>query len=220
MFAQTPEGSMRQDLMKMAADRLDAPVSVLEKMLSGAGSRRPRASAAGPAHDRDGRQGSEGERRALRRAPRTLSRRDETERAFLALCIASPEEGASVLRALDVERDFSSELLVRAARRLRDGDLTAPMAEAPGEPELGEDGDLLALLAELIVQAAGEEPNPSMLEVQRLQLELASLERGIQQARGREGSDVSGLARQKAELKVEFDRAYSRVLDESGERDR
>ena len=156
----------------------------------------------------------------MRRAPRTLSRRDETERAFLALCIASPEEGVSALRALDVERDFSSELLVRAARRLRDGDLAAPMAEVPGEPELGEDGDLLALLAELIVQAAGEEPNPGMLEVQRLQLELASLERGIQQARGREGSDVSGLARQKAELKVEFDRAYARVLDESGTRER
>ena len=58
---------------------------------------------------------------------------------------------------------------------------------SPGEPELGEDAELLALLAELIVQAAGEEPNPGMLEVQRLQLELAGLERGIQQARGREG---------------------------------
>ncbi len=55
------------------------------------------------------------------------------------------------------------------------------MADRPGEPALGEDPELLALLAELIVQAAGEEPNPGMLEVQRLQLELASLERGIQQ---------------------------------------
>ena len=115
---------------------------------------------------------------------------------------------------------FSSDLLVRAARRLRDGDLGAPMADRPGEPALGEDPDLLALLAELIVQAAGEEPNPGMLEVQRLQLELASLERGIQQARGREGTDVSGLARQKAELKTEFDRAYARVLEETGERER
>jgi DNA primase len=218
VFAQTPEGSLRQDLMKLAADRLDAPVSVLEKMLSAAGPRRPAEGRA--ARSGEGSREGEGERGAVRRAPRTLSRRDETERAFLALCIASPEEGASALRALDVERDFSSELLVRAARRLRDGDLAAPMAEVPGEPELGEDADLLALLAELIVQAAGEEPNPGMLEVQRLQLELASLERGIQQARGQEGSDVSGLARQKAELKVEFDRAYARVLDESGERER
>ena len=57
------------------------------------------------------------------------------------------------------------------------------MAEVAGEPELGEDAELLALLAELVVQAAGEDPDPGMLEVQRLQLELASLERGIQQAR-------------------------------------
>ena len=59
-----------------------------------------------------------------------------------------------------------------------------------------------------------------MLEVQRLQLELARLERGIQRARGRDDADVSALAHQKAELKVEFDRAYSRVLDETGERER
>ncbi len=94
------------------------------------------------------------------------------------------------------------------------------MADRPGEPALGEDPELLALLAELIVQAAGEEPNPDMLEVQRLQLELARLERGIQRARGREDADVSGLAREKAELKVAFDRAYARVLDETGERER
>jgi len=68
------------------------------------------------------------------------------------------------------------------------------------------------------VQAAGEEPDPGMLEVQRLQLELASIERGIQRARGREDTDVSALARQKAELKVEFDRAYARVLEETGDR--
>ncbi len=220
MFAQTAEGSLRQDLMKLAADRLDSPPSVLEKMLSGAGSRRKRATAAGPPRAGEGSSGGESERAAARRAPRTLSRRDETERAFLALCIASPEEGASALRALDVERDFSSELLVRAARRLRDGDLAAPMAEVPGEPELGEDAELLALLAELIVQAAGEEPVPGMLDLQRLQLELASAERKIQQARGREDADVSALARQKAELKMEFDRAQALVLDETGDRGR
>ena len=127
------------------------------------------------------------------------------------------------LGGLDVEQDFSSDVLRRAARHLRDGGLLAPMAQAPGESAgdgAGPEGDeqLRGLLAELIVQAGGEEPNPGMLEVQRLQLELARLERGIQRARGQEGTDVAGLAREKAALKVEFDRAYARVLEETGER--
>ena len=57
-----------------------------------------------------------------------------------------------------------------------------------------------------------------MLEVQRLQLELARIDRKIQQARGQESGDVSGLAQRRAEVKREFDRAYGRVLEETGER--
>jgi DNA primase len=203
VFATLAPSAMRMELTRMVSGRLALPESMAEQLLSGSGAAGA-VRAAGP--NGNGR--------------REASRRDDPERAFLALCIASPEEGAAALRAMDVERDFSSDLLVRAARRLREGELGAPMAEVPGEPELGEDQELLALMAELVVQAAGEEPNPAMLEVQRLQLELASLERGIQQARGREDADVSGLARQKAELKLEFDRAYARVLEETGERER
>ena len=118
-----------------------------------------------------------------------------------------PRRGPRRCGGLDVEQDFSSELLRRAARHLREGDLTAPMAQAPGESAedgSGPEGDqeLRGLLAELIVQAGGEASNPRMLEVQRLQLELARLERGIQRARGQEGTDVAGLAREKAALKV------------------
>jgi hypothetical protein len=123
------------------------------------------------------------------------------------------------LAGIDVEEDFSSPLLRRAAEHLRRGDLSAPLAAAPGEQEgPAADPELMALLAELIVQAGSEEPNPDMLEVQRLQLELARLERGIQRARGQEASDVAGLAREKAQLKVQFDLAYARVLEETGER--
>ena len=41
-------------------------------------------------------------------------------------------DGAPALRSLDVDADFSGDLLRRAARHLRDGDLSAPMAQAPG----------------------------------------------------------------------------------------
>ncbi len=219
VFATLPPSAMRMELTGMVSSRLALPESLAEQLLSEAGTR-PRVQGRSRGQRSEERAPAERGHARNGRLERRAGRRDDPERAFLALCIASPEEGAAALGALDVEADFSSDVLVRAARRLRGGDLRAPMADRPGEPALDEDPELLALLAELIVQAAGEEADPRMLEVQRLQLELASLERGIQQARGREDADVSALAHQKAELKVEFDRAYARVLDETGERER
>jgi hypothetical protein len=58
-----------------------------------------------------------------------------------------------------------------------------------------------------------------MLEVQRLQLELARVERQIQRARGQESADVSELATRRAELKREFDTAYGEALERTGERE-
>jgi hypothetical protein len=55
-----------------------------------------------------------------------------------------------------------------------------------------------------------------MLEVQRLQLELARVDRQLQQARGQDKGDVSGLAHRRAEVKREFDNAYGRVLEKTG----
>jgi hypothetical protein len=58
-----------------------------------------------------------------------------------------------------------------------------------------------------------------MLEAQRLQLELARVDRQIQRARGRQSGEVSDLARRKATVKLDFDRAYARVLEETGDRE-
>jgi hypothetical protein len=148
-----------------------------------------------------------------------LSRREETERAFLALCIASPAEGEAALAELDLQEHFSSDLLRRAAWHLREGSLIEPMADTQGEGE-GLDGDpeLGRLLAELVVEAGRDESHPAMLEVQRLQLELARLERLIQQARGQQDADVSALATRRGEIKHAFDEAQSKVLEETGER--
>ncbi len=216
VFATLAPSAMRMELTRLVSSSLELPESLAGQLLAEPGG------SAGLRARRGERVASGGEGApAAGSQGRALSRREDTERAFLALCIASPEEGARALAALDVEADFSGELIRRAARHLRDGDLAAPMTQAPGEGEgEGPDGDeqLRGMLAELVVQAGGEEPNPEMLEVQRLQLELARLDRGIQRARGQEGTDVAGLAREKAALKVEFDRAYARVLEETGER--
>ena len=66
------------------------------------------------------------------------------------------------------------------------------------------------------MQAGRESPRPAMLESQRMQLELARIDREIQRARGQESGDVSELALRRAEVKREFDLAYERALDETG----
>lgn len=200
VFATLAPSAMRMELTGLVANTLSLPESLLEQMLA-------RGGAGGAPRQRPGARGG------------AMSRRGDTERAFLALCIAAPEAGAQALRGIDVQEDFSSDLLRRAARRLREGDLTAPMSDPPGtEGSLEDDPELGRLLAELIVQAGSEQANPGMLEVQRLQLELARLERGIQRSRGSEGADIAAMAKERARLKLQFDRAYAQVLQETGEK--
>jgi DNA primase len=220
VFATLPPSAMRMELMRMVSSRLALPESLAEQLLGPGGARRQasapqegsRSGLGGGDSAQRGENGSSGRTAAL-------SGRAETERAFLALCIASPEEGARALAALDVDEHFSSELLRRVARHLREGDLSQPMTGAPGGAAVDEDPQMKGLLAELIVEAGREHANPAMLEVQRLQLELARVDRQIQQARGQEGVDVSALAKRRAEIKREFDRAYGGVLEQTGERE-
>jgi DNA primase len=215
VFATLPPSAMRMELMRIVSGRLALPESLAEQLLApDAG----RAGASGSA--REGSRGDSGGRSNGSGARAgAASRREETERAFLALCIAAPEDGRVALEGIDVDQHFASELLRRAARRLREGDLREPMSDASALGELEEDPELKALLAELVVEAGREQAHPAMLEVQRLQLELARVDREIQRARGRERGDVSELARRRAEVKREFDGAYSKVLEATGERE-
>jgi hypothetical protein len=117
VFAQLPEGAMRMELIRMASGRLAVRDSVFEQRLTAAprvaGGSRGADRGLGRGGDRPGRQGEgAAEREAGNGAQgraRTLSGREDTERAFLALCIASPEEGAAMLASVDIEEDFSSD---------------------------------------------------------------------------------------------------------------
>jgi DNA primase len=207
VFGTLAPSAMRMELMRIVSGRLELSESVAEQMLSRGGPRE-RGQRAGP--------GSNGAGGRVA----SLPRREEAERAFLALCLASPQEGAQALASLDVDEHFDSELLRRAARRLTEGSLAEPLADAPGEGgRLDEDPELARLLAELVVEAGRGEAHPAMLEVQRLQLELAHVDRQIQRARGQGRGDVVQLAESRAELKREFDTAYGRALEETGERE-
>jgi DNA primase len=235
IFAQLQPGAMRDELVKIASGRLAVRDSVFEQELaatasgrtgvrtggrSGEGGRaQPLGARGGGAGTGEQPAGGQAANGGGRRA-RALSGRDDAERAFLALVLAAPAEGAAMLADVDVEHDFSSELLRRAARHLREVDLREPLTAAPGaRSALEEDPELARLLAELIVQAGRDDANPAMLDAQRLQLELARIDRQIQQARGRASGEVSELAQRKASVKRDFDRAYARVLEETGERE-
>jgi DNA primase len=205
VFAMLPPSAMRLELTKLVSGRLALPESLMETLLAPQAAQQQQRS--GPVAPRD----------ASPMSTNGLSRREETERTFLALCIASPEEGAQALGSLEMDEHFTSELLRRAARHLGAGHLRDPMADPVGLEE-GLDGDpqLKALLAELVVEAGREPVQPAMLDVQRLQLELARVDRRIQQARGLQSGDVSELATRRGEVKREFDRAQERVLEETG----
>ena len=247
VFATLAPSAMRMELTRIVSDRLELPESVAERLLA------ERASAGGGADgaSRASSGGGGGRGIAARGRPAggsvtragAMSGREETERAFLALCIASPEQGEAALAGLDVDEHFSSELLRRAARHLRAVGLSEPMSErsgagggsgaASGDPDgvagdgggadtdVGADGDddLRRLLAELVVEAGRERARPAMLEVQRLQLELAGIDRQIQRARARQSGEVNELAGRRAVVKRDFDRANERVLEETGERE-
>jgi DNA primase len=230
VFAELPPSALRMSLTQTVDSRMALPDGLAEKLLAAParGTRRgaeggqgARRGAGGGGGGGEGQGGDDGGRTGTRQ-PRVseMTRREETERAFLALCIASPEEGAAALEGLDIDEHFSSGLLRRAARRLRAGDLRAPMSDVAGaEERLEDDAQLKGLLAELVVEAGAERPDTAMLEVQRLQLELARVDRQIQRARGQDGGDISTLAQRKAQVKRDFDRAYGRVLEQTGDRE-
>jgi DNA primase len=219
VFATLAPSAMRMELTRLVSGRLELPESLAETLLGSGGAPALARTQAGGQTARQGRQGAGGGGGGGESARvMGLSGREDTERAFLALCIASPAEGAHALASVPHEY-FASELLRRAAERLREGELREPMKDPAGQSgALEHDPELKGLLAELVVEAGREEPRPAMLEAQRLQLELAHVERQIQRARVQKSGEVQELARRKAEVKLEFDRATERVMEGTGGR--
>jgi DNA primase len=200
IFATLPPSALRMELTRTVSERLQLPESLAEQTLA---SRASSTATASPT--------ASGNAGAHPPSPASVASRGEsTERAFLAQCIAEPESGARALGELDLDAHFTSDLMRRAAGHLHEH-LTDPGAQLPED-----DPELSGLLAELVVQAGRESPAPAMLESQRMQLELARIDREIQRARGQESGDVSELALRRAEVKREFDLAYERALEETG----
>jgi DNA primase len=211
LFAELERGALSMELMQLVSSRLALKENAVEQMLAEAP-----AKAGGQVEARDRGAQASGNGRGNRS---TLSRQDDAELAFVALCIASPDDGQTLLASVDLAEELSSDLLRRAVAHLLEVGLNNPLADPPGGGRLDDDPQLQRLLTELVVEAGRDVAHPAMLEAQRLQLELARVDRQIQRARGEQSGEVAVLAGQRAEVKRQFDRAYGRVLEETGERE-
>jgi DNA primase len=239
VFATLAPSAMRMELTRLVSSKLGLSEGLAETLLASGGAQTTGAGQPAPSREGSGRYGTGTERsdgmsaqspRAERnsgqasgtngdggsRASRVLSARADTERAFLALCVATPQYGEIALGEVDLEGVFTSELLRRAAEHLKSGRLAEPLKDVDAE-----DRELVSLLAELTVEAgrwpvSARSRKPPMLEVQQLQLQLAWIDRRIHAARAQGVGEVSDLAKLRGEVKQEFDRAQERALAESG----
>jgi DNA primase len=213
VLATVAPGAVREELLRMISGRFGLREGLTESLLSSASASAPASGGHGAAtrggeratRTNGGSAGAPG-----RGSTATLDRREETERSFLALCVALPERGREALAAVDLEEHFTSGVVRRAAVHLREHLL------APGEGLPPEDPELARLVAELAVRAGGERIVPDALEVESLQLELARVDRQIQAARAEGRGDVSDLAVRRGEIKRAVDEAYDRVLEAGG----
>jgi DNA primase len=162
-----PQGILRDELVKLASSRLGISPELVESAVRTARPAVTTGATASPSRPANG-------------ARQALDRREQSERAFLALCVALPELGEEKLGALDLNAVFSSAATRRAAELLR-GHLATPSSILAEEP------DLVSLVAELRDTANRLDATPATLELEALQLDLHRLDREISAARTSEG---------------------------------
>ena len=170
-------GPLQYDLIQLIAGRLEMP----ESMTSEALRRAPRANGrAAP---------------LPARALTSVDKREDTERAFLARCLAIKDAGRRALEEMDLDASFSLEVTRRAAHYL------SQHLEHPGQslPE-GAD-DLARLVAELVIRAGELAADADALALERLQLDKNRLSRRIAA-----GESVIPLSAERQRVQAEIDR--------------
>jgi DNA primase len=187
VIARLDPGILRDDLIRLVAGRLEMTEAVTAEALRSAGRRRP-----------DGRDGARPAPRAPAPPVRTsVDKREETERAFLARCLAVKEAGRRELEAMDIDRSFGNDLTRRAAHYL------VQHLEHPGQSLPTGADDLARLVAELVIRAGDLAADPAALRVERLQLDKLRVERSIAAARSA-GEPVTALAIERQRIQEEI----------------
>jgi DNA primase len=173
-----PPSVLREELVQLVAGRLGLTENLVSSaLLTG---RRPLSdtTAAPPTNG----------------ARAALDRREQSERAFLAYCLALPDEGEQRLAAADLDALFSAPETRRAAEYLRHR-LRSPAGELPAGDE-----PLARLVAELVIRAGQLEATPAKLELEALQLDLHNLDRRIATARTEGHERIHDLAAERQQV--------------------
>jgi DNA primase len=179
VVARLQPGPLQYDLIQLIANRLQMSEAMTQEALRAA----PRSNgrAAGPAV----------------RPSTSVDRREATERAFLARCLAIKDAGRRALEEMDIEASFSIDLTRRAAHYL------AEHLERPGQALPAGADDLARLVAELVISAGTLAADPEALLIERLQLEKNRLDRAIAAAQ-RAGEPVAALAGERQRVQDEI----------------
>jgi len=175
-------GPLQYDLVQLISNRLQMPESLTSEALR----RVPRSNGRGS-----------GVAAPPARQMTSVDKREDTERLFLARCLAIKGPGRRALEEMDIDATFALELTRRAAHYLTEH------LEHPGQalPE-GAD-DLAHLVAELVIGAGDLAADPTALEIERLQLEKNRLDREIAAAQ-RAGEPVTALAGERQRVQDEI----------------
>jgi DNA primase len=187
IFSDLPDNFLYQELLQLVSDRLDSSPDVVTRFLPPRGRRAERPAARVPerASPEPGNGGS------------PWRRFEDTERAFLARCLAVPEAGQALLEEIDLDALFTSELTRRAALHLREH------FDHPSEALPVDDDQFARLIAELVIRSGALGGDAESLAVERLQLDLLRLNREIHAAE-RAGEPVGELARERQRVHEEI----------------
>ena len=176
-------GALREELTRLVASRLELSDDLTSALLE-----QPPTAPGGPVAVGPGRPTDGSRARAASGGATALDRREETERRFLAFCVALPEQGREALAGVREEEHFTGDLVRRAVGHLRDR-LATPLRDLPDE-----DPELVSLISELVVRAGTEPASADALRIESLQLEKLRLERKIAAAREAGTLEVGELA--------------------------
>jgi DNA primase len=183
-LAELRASALREELTRTIASRLELSERRLATLIEGAAAGTP-ARTDGPT--------------AATAPPPAIDLGVRSERTFLALCIALPEDGSAMLDEISPDELLTSAILRRAARHLAGGTAT-PLADLPPDDE-----QLARTVADLVALAGRAGDVRSVrLEHARLVLELARLDRAIARARTEGSTTISELGRSRERVREQI----------------
>jgi DNA primase len=156
VFAATQPSALRDEQMRLVADRLDLSEHLLAPLLARSAEGRP-GGAGAPA------------------SPGTAARGERWERIFLAMCVSSGEHGRDYLSRL-TDDHLSSDVLRRARSWILE------RFDSPTTGLSQENAEVAQAVSEIVVRASSQPAGEHALEVGFLGLERRRLEREIKRA--------------------------------------